>query len=125
MKKIIVLTMLVLLAIGMPVMAVDFGGDFTIKAGSNFAEGYADSFDLTLDVSQAVDDYNTVSYELELKSALKDQARSGAIVDNPKLTTDVGAALGLGDFGVGVVVNSGIFESYSQEFLCMAVQKLF
>lgn len=118
MKKIIVLTMLVLLAIGMPVLAGDvtFGGDFNIEAGSNFKEGYADKFDMSLDVSAVVDDYNTVSYELELDHM---DATLGlyAVVDNPKLTTDVGAALGLADFGVGVVVNSGIFESASQEYL--------
>ncbi len=119
MKKIIVLTMLVLLAIGMPVMAVDFGGDFTIKSGSNFAEGYADSFDLSLDVSQAVDDFNTFSMELEVDRDLigAEYADTG-IVDNPKLVTDLGAALGLGDFGVGAVVTSGIFESYNQEYMC-------
>ncbi len=117
MKKIIVLTMLVLLAIGMPVVAVDFGGDFTIKSGSNFKEGYVPEFDLSLDVSQAVDDYNTVSFELEIDALMKDYPPpSAAVVDNPKLTTDIGAALGLPDV-VGVVVSSGIFEGETPNFL--------
>ncbi len=118
MKKIIVLTMLVLLAIGMPVVAVDFGGDFNIEAGSNFKEGYAPKFDFSLDVSQAVDDYNTVSFEFELDHAdilpLAGPVIVG-VVDNPKLTTDVGAALGLPDV-VGVVVTSGIYEGSNEEF---------
>jgi len=114
MKKIIVLTMLVLLAIGMPVLASDvtFGGDFNIESGSNFKEGYVDKFDLTLDVTAVVDDYNTVSWEMELASGW-------AVIDNPKLVTDIGAAFGLNDFGVGAVVSSGIFESANQEFVCI------
>ncbi len=120
MKKIIVLTMLVLLAIGMPVVAVDFGGDFNIEAGSNFKEGYVDKFDFSLDVSQAVDDYNTVSFEFELDHLGYTGAAAAltayiGVVDNPKLVTDLGAALGLPDV-VGVVVTSGVFESANQEF---------
>ena len=100
-------------------MAVDFGGDFNIEAGSNFKEGYAPKFDFSLDVSQAVDDYNTVSFEFELDHAdilpLAGPVIVG-VVDNPKLTTDVGAALGLPDV-VGVVVTSGIYEGISNEFV--------
>ena len=118
MKKIIVLTMLVLLAIGMPVVAVDFGGDFNIEAGSNFKEGYADKFDMSLDVSQAVDDYNTVSFEFELDhpAVIPSGGVIIGVIDNPKLVTDLGAALGLPDV-VAVQVSSGIFESASQEYL--------
>ena len=130
MKKIIVLTMLVLLAIGTPVLAGDltFGGDFNIESGSNFKEGYADKFDFSLDVSAVADEYNTVSFEFELDHiGFADPDAAGlptaypliGAVDNPKLTTDVGAAMGLADFGVGVVVNSGIFESASQEYACI------
>jgi hypothetical protein len=103
MKKLLVLSVLLgLMALPMFASDITFGGDATFGFISDFsgdAVGYAEKMDLTFDIMAAIDDYNSLTINVDGAETLALSGISKALV-----TTDLGAWL---DLPVGVKINWG------------------
>jgi len=115
MKKILVLTMMVLLACSMSVMASDvtISGETLFEWFGDFDSEYQFNGDVELVVKAVVDDYNTANVDFDV-----DQSDNSVVLDRGYFTTALGKYLGLGEMGVTITVDWGWNEfddpSYGQ-----------
>ncbi len=111
MKKLIVL--FVALALATTAFAADWSFSWDTDFGwtSNFDDNYSAGFDeLELGIAVDIDEYNSMSTEFDYKAT----AANDIAWDGFKLTTDLGAYLGLS--GVGVELVSGIQGPEGEEY---------
>lgn len=114
MKKIVVLTIVLALAVGMPLLASEFtfGGDLDWGFISNFTDTYAGAdnidFAATFDVKGVIDDFNTASFSV----TTSDTATVEIDLETAQLATDLGKALNL---PIGFTSYAGWFNFGSQE----------
>ena len=111
MKKLIVLSVLLALA-SFPLMASDvtFSGDVTYGFISDFGDSFAEDTTATIDVNAAVDDYNSTVVSVK-------NVTGTIVLDQATIETDLGAAFGLTDMGVGLVLTAGYFDTGDEEYV--------
>jgi hypothetical protein len=120
MKKLLVLSVLLGLMV-LPVFASDitFGGDATYGFIGDFGDNFAEKTDMTLDVMAAIDDFNSLTINIDgLEQTLADVTLLGPEdnvmgVSKALVATDVGAWLGL---PVGLVASWGYDDPDANEF---------
>jgi hypothetical protein len=123
MKKLLVLSVLLgLMALPMFASDISFGGDATFGFTTDFDE-YADTTDLTFDIMAAIDDYNSLTINMDgLEKSFSDIV--DAVIsdgDDPSpvgiskalVSTDLGMFF---DLPVGVVLNWGYDDPGVNEF---------
>lgn len=109
MKKIGALIIaLALLAVALPVMADTMvGGEFRYWTGTDFGAQSSHAFNkVELNITGELDEYNTVKMELDSEG---DDFRDNVALDDFRLVSDLGGALGL---PVAVTYTVGLFDTY-------------
>ena len=115
MKKLLVLSVLLGLMV-LPMFASDitFGGDATFGFIGDFGDNENEITDLTFDIMAAIDDYNSLTINID---GLEAQVTGGTddvlAISQALVATDVGAWLGL---PVGLVVSWGYDDPDANEF---------
>ncbi len=109
MKKLLVLSVLLgLMALPMFASDITFGGDATFGFIGDFGDAEGEKTDLTFDIMAAIDDYSSLTINVDGAETLTLGGISKALV-----ATDVGTWLGL---PVGLVVNWGYDDPDANEF---------
>lgn len=109
MKKLLVLSVLLgLMALPMFASDITFGGDATFGFIGDFGDAEGEKTDLTFDIKAAIDDYSSLTINVDGAETLTLGGISKALV-----TTDVGTWVGL---PVGLVVSWGYDDPDANEF---------
>jgi hypothetical protein len=118
MKKLLILSVLLgLMALPMFASDITFGGDLTYGFIGDFGDDFNELTDLTLDVKAAIDDYNSLTIEInDLETQMDGLGLNGADglgIEKALVATDIGAWLGL---PVGLVASWGFDDPDVHEF---------
>ncbi len=118
MKKILVLTMMVLLVASMSVMASDvtITGQVEYSWFQDFGAVYDYNGDAELNFNAVVDDFNTARLEIDYAQDIGPASTNKIQLDKAYITTAIGKYAGLEDMGVSITSKWGWYEWGAKDY---------